>query len=399
MTRLLLMIGAAAMAVAAPAAAQHQHHGHHMPAPKKAAPKKAAPKKAAPKKAAPKKAAAKKARAKVPAKKPAAKKAPPKKAPPKKAPPKKADVAKPAATDPHAGHQMPATPADPHAGHQMPATPADPHAGHQMPGTPADPHAGHAMPPAAEPPIAPPPAEAFSGPENAADLFWDRRAMGQSRRWMRREHGGLPAYRVLVDRAEARLHKGPNAYALDGEAWFGGDIDKLWVKAESEGELGRRFDGAELQALWSHAVDPWFDLQAGVRYDPQRGRDRAHLVAGVQGLAPYWIEVDAAAFLSDQGDLTARLEAEHDVRITQQLVLQPRGELDFAFQNVPSERIGAGLSTLSLGARLRYQVRPEFAPYVGLQYDRAVGRTRRLARDDGDDVGGMSVLAGLRLWF
>jgi copper resistance protein B len=266
----------------------------------------------------------------------------------------------------------------------------------------ADPHARHGMSAndaPADPPMAPPPPEAFSGPAHAADLFWDSQAMQRSRREMRREHGGLAAYRVLVDQLEARLGDGADSLHLEADAWFGGDIDKIWFKAEGEGDSGNPLQEAELQALWSHAIDPWFDLQAGVRYDSRPGSDRAYLVAGIQGLAPYWIEIDAAAFVSDKGDVTARLEAEHDVRITQQLILQPRVELDFALQDVPEAAIGAGLSTASLGARLRYQLRPEFAPYAGVHYSRAFADSRDYRRLAGEDLGGFSVVVGLRTWF
>lgn len=314
-----------------------------------------------------------------------------------------AEPPKPACTPEHAamGHCKLAPAVEPA---KPPCTPEHAAMGHceMAPAKEADPHAGHGAPAgegATDPPVAPPPPEAFSGPAHAADLFWDDQAMARSRREMRREHGGLLAYRVLLDQLEARVRAGGDGVHLEGDAWFGGDIDKLWFKAEAEGQAGDLFKEAELQALWSHAIDPWFDLQTGLRYDPQPGPDRAYLVAGVQGLAPYWIEIDAAAFLSDKGDVTARFEAEDDVRITQQLILQPRLELEFALQDVPKEAIGAGLSAGSVGARLRYQVRPEFAPYVGIQYDRAFGDSRGFRRRSGEDLGGFSLLAGLRAWF
>ena len=305
--------------------------------------------------------------------------------------------------DPHAGHQMPAEPtADPHAGHQMPAQPSeDPHAGHTMQTEPAeDPHAGHGMEHSTiVPPVAPAPPAAFTGPEHAADAFYGESAMAMARHDLIRMHGGLSAYRVLVDRLEARIRDGRDGYAFDAEAWYGGDIDKLWLKAEGHGELGAPFEGAELQALWSHAIGPFFDLQTGLRLDSQRGPDRGHLVLGVQGLAPYWIEVDASAFLSDRGDLTAWLEAEHDTRITQQLILQPRTEVQFALQDVPEERIGSGLTSTSIGARLRYQVTQLFAPYVGVEYERAFGDSRRFLRAEGEDASHWNLVAGVRFWF
>jgi len=249
------------------------------------------------------------------------------------------------------------------------------------------------------PPISGPPAEASSGPENAADVHFGETAMGPARRELRRMHGGMPAHRVLFDRVEARLRDGADAYLVDAQAWYGGDVDKLWLKAEGDGSFGGRVERAELQALWNHAIGPWFDLQAGVRYDARQGDDRAHAVLGVHGLAPYWIELDAAAFLSDQGDVTARIEAEHDLRVTQRLIVQPRLELDFALQDIPAARLGAGLATGSLGARLRYQVTPRLGPYVGVEYDRAFSETRDRRSAANEDIGGVSLVMGIRTWF
>jgi copper resistance protein B len=304
------------------------------------------------------------------------------------------------AEDPHAAHRADTAPeqADPHAGHATPAeTGDDPHAGHRME---EDPHAGHdTTHTAVDPPIIPPGPAAFTGPEHAADLHFGSEAMASARAEMYRMHGAIPAYRVLVDRLEARIGSGHETYALDAQAWYGGDIDKLWLKLEAHGEFGGEFEGAEMQALWSHAIGPFFDLQTGVRFDAGPGPNRTHLVLGVQGLAPYWIEVEAAAFLSDKGDLTARIEAEHDALITQRLILQPRVEAEFAAQDIPAQRVGAGLTQVAAGVRLRYQVTQLFAPYVGLEYERAFGETRRLRRLAGEDRGGLSLLAGVRFWF
>ena len=283
----------------------------------------------------------------------------------------------------------------------MPAAepPADPHAGHDMPPAPANPHAGHGAAPDAGPPVAPPPPAALSGPDNAADLVYGRQAMAAAREGMREEHGGMETYKILVDQLEAKLRGGRDGYAWDAQAWYGGDIDKLWVKSEGEGAFGEAVERAEVQALWSRAIDPWFDLQLGIRHDFRPDPERTHLVLGVQGLAPYWFEVDAAAFLSDKGDLTARFEAEYDLRLTRQLILQPRIEFDLAAQDVPELGIGSGLSTGEIGARLRYEVRPEFAPYIGVEYERAFGDTADYARAAGDMAGGWSLLVGIRTWF
>lgn len=223
--------------------------------------------------------------------------------------------------------------------------------------------------------------------------------MALARRAELKMHGGAKAYLILIERLEAQLGEGENSYLIDGQAWFGGDIDKLLVKVEGEGAFKGGFEGAEVQALWSHAVTPWFDLQTGLRYDVGPGEDRGHLVVGVQGLAPYWIELDAAAFLSDDGDLTASVEAEHDMRITQRLILQPRAELSFAAQDIPELRLGAGVTEVEVGLRLRYQVRPRFAPYLGVEYAAELGETADRARGSGEDPSRLSFLAGVRAWF
>ena len=250
------------------------------------------------------------------------------------------------------------------------------------------------------PPVAPPPAAASSGPEHAADTVWDPKLMAEKRATELIDmHGGMTVSKLLLDRFEYRVVDGSDGYAWDGEAWYGGDYDKLWIKTEGEGEFGEAIESAEVQALYSRAIDPWFNLQAGLRYDVRPRPDRAHLVVGIQGLAPYWFELDAAAFLSDKGDVTARFEAEYDQRITNRLILQPRVELDLAAQDVPELGIGAGLSSLEAGLRLRYEIVPEFAPYIGVQYERRVGDTADFARAAGEDVGGWAFLVGLRSWF
>jgi len=301
MKRLALLLAATGL-IASPAFAQMNMNmpgmkmpGMKMPAPKK----KAAPAK---KKAAP---AAKKAGKKATS----AKKAPAPKRTAKKAPPKTPaaeDMSNMPGMEMPPGQTMPGMAMPP--GQTMPGMEMPP--GQTMPGMtmPADQRGGHAM--AAEPPVAPPPPDALKGPANAADTVYGSAAMQPSRAFLlTSEHGGMSAAKLLVDQLETRVRKGRDGYFVNAEAWYGGDIDKLWLKTEIEGAYGRKPEQAELQALWSHAIDPWFNLQAGVRVDAVP-RTRGRLVLGVEGLAPYWFEVNAAAFLSDKGDVTARAEAE-----------------------------------------------------------------------------------------
>lgn len=305
-----------------------------------------------------------------------------------------------AQTDPHAGHTMPQEQADPHAGHTMPEAEVDPHAGHTMPQPEADPHAGHDLSgTASNIPAAPLPAEASSGPEHAADAVWDPAAMARSRQVLSDEHGGATAHRFFVDTAEVRWGQGREGYKLEGDFWIGKDINKLWLKGEAEGEFGRPLDHGEVQALWSRAVAPFWDVQAGLRQDFGHGPDRTHLVLGLQGLAPYWFEIDAAAFLSNKGEITARIEAEYDIRITNRLILQPRLELEVSAQNIPERGSGAGLSNTSLGARLRYEITPLVAPYIGVEAGRAFGRTAEYRRRGGEDRGEVVAVTGIRFGF
>lgn len=393
MKKLLIALVAATL-IAPPAPAQHSGHGGHaMPKPAPKAKPKPAP--AAKLKPTPKKPA-----------KPAPRKAAAKPAP-KPAAPKPARAA-----DPHAGHSAAppagAAAADPHAGHDMGAMqqqqPVDPHAGHTTPAPPvSDPHAGHAMPgmrvPDA-PPVTPPPPEAFLGPEHAATTVFDPELFLRKREEeLIEEHGGFVTGMILVDQLEYRAQDGRDGYKWDAQGWYGGDYDKLWLKSEGEGAFGESPEQAEVQALYSRAIDPWFNLQAGVRHDFRPDPERTHLVLGVQGLARYWFEVDGQLFLSEKGDFTARLEAEYDQRITNRLILQPAVELNLAAQDVPEIGIGSGLSSAEIGARLRYEFVPEFGPYVGVEYERALGDTAGFRRAAGEDVGGWAFLTGVRLWF
>lgn len=233
-----------------------------------------------------------------------------------------------------------------------------------------------------------------------ADAFNDPAAQAQARRALYTEHGGgLNSY-VLVDRFEYQSNDGSPTLLFDGQGWWGTDRDKLWVKSENEYDFrGRRFEEAELQALWSRPIARYFDFQAGVRHDFQNGAARTFGVIGVQGLAPQWFELDAAIFVSGKGDVSARIEAEYDLLLTQRLVLQPRTELNFAAQSVEEADVGSGLSTAEIGLRLRYALTRQIAPYVGVNWTRSVGKTADFVRADGGDPSAVSFVAGLRFWF
>ena len=216
---------------------------------------------------------------------------------------------------------------------------------------------------------------------------------------MMNESGAQTFGFVMFNLAEYQPRRGQDGFRWDGEGWYGGDINRFTIKTEGEGRLGEGVEEAEVQALYSRAIDPYFNAQVGIRQDLGRGARRTYATVGFEGLAPYWFEVEGALFLSDKGDVLGRLGGYYDQRLTQRLVLQPRVELNFAAQDVPSSRIGAGLSTAELGLRLRYEIKRQFAPYVGVSWARKVGQTGRYALADGEDATSAGLVAGIRFWF
>ena len=313
----------------------------------------------------------------------------------------------------HAGHTTPAPQAQStclpeHAamGHCTPSTApqgtqaADPHAGGNMPGMPGmtgtpaatgapegtDLPAGNAPPPPV--PVA-----------NAADAFYDRQAMEHGREHLIDFHGGQKFFQALINIAEFQFRNGRDGYQWDADAWYGGDINRLWVKTEGEGAFGESIESAEVQALYSRAIGPYWNIQGGLRYDFTPNPSRVYATVALEGLAPSFFDIEGALFLSNKGEVMARASAWYDQRITQRLILQPRGEVNFAAQNSREIGVGAGLSDAEIGLRLRYDIRREFAPYIGVQYERAFGRTRRYLRQEGEDAASWSLVAGIRTWF
>ncbi len=273
---------------------------------------------------------------------------------------------------------------------------AQSHTGH-------DDHAGHTMEPPVDPSTGPtmelpPPEEAGSGPPRAADAIWGAEAMRPSRAALKREHGDMPVSWIQADRLEYQARKGHDGLLWDLQGYYGGTTSKLWLKSEGEAALGEGVEDAEVQALWSKAVAPYWDLQVGVRQD-LTGQTDSHAVVGIQGLAPYMFEIDAALFLSQRGDLTARIEAELDQRITQRLILQPRVEVSLAAQDNAARKVGAGIDKIEAGLRLRYEIVPEFAPYVGIEQGWKLGGSARYARLAGEDPSVTSLVMGVRFWF
>jgi copper resistance protein B len=192
---------------------------------------------------------------------------------------------------------------------------------------------------------------------------------------------------------------GSDNLSWDMRGWVGGDYNRLFFKTQGDDRIDGPVENGEVQLRYSRLVIPFWDLAVGARYDEEPDPSRAYAVFALHGLAPYLSEVDADLFVSKKGDVSARLEVEYPILLTQKLILQPSFELDFAVQEVQDLRVGPGLSQVELGLRLRYEIVREFAPYVGFVWERKVGRTADLARGEGEAFDTPAFVAGIRFWF
>jgi len=209
---------------------------------------------------------------------------------------------------------------------------------------------------------------------------------------------------LLFDQLEYRMKEGADTMRWDIVGWYGGDYNRLWLKTEGDWRTsGERGGEAEVQALYGRLIASFWDFQAGVRYDQFSGagfdRSRGFAVIGLQGLAPYRFEVEPALFISQDGDVSARLTTNFDILLTQRLILQPRLDFDAAVQSVEKFGVGDGVNSTGLGLRLRYEIMREFAPYVGLHWLRRFGETADISRRDGGRAEDIAVVFGVRLWF
>jgi copper resistance protein B len=203
---------------------------------------------------------------------------------------------------------------------------------------------------------------------------------------------------LLVDRLETARGDGNSFTAYDLQAWYGRTYDRAVLKAEGDIDSHEITD-ARSELLWGHAVAAYWDRQLGVRLDSGDGPNRGWLAFGVQGLAPYWFEVDLTGYLGEEGRTALRLDTEYELLLTQKLILQPRIEANAYGKSDPRRGVSSGLSDLTTGLRLRYEIRREFAPYVGVEWARRFGDTQDLAKDAGEDASETRFVAGLRFWF
>ncbi|WP_084669022.1 copper resistance protein B [Spirulina major] len=217
-------------------------------------------------------------------------------------------------------------------------------------------------------------------------------------------HGDRTYWFLRVEQLEYRVNEGDDSLNWDLKGWIGGDYTRLWLKAEGEVNLDPDEGGEfEVQLLHSRLISPFFEVQAGLRYDREFGtqpeRDRLFGVIGLHGLAPYFIETDAALFISESGDLSARLTAERSLLLSQRLILQPDLEINLAAQTVEKFGVGSGLNDVTVGLRLRYEFTRRFAPYVGVNWSRKFGATATFARAEQEEVDNWAIVGGVNLLF
>ena len=203
---------------------------------------------------------------------------------------------------------------------------------------------------------------------------------------------------VLFDQLEWQSTAGGTGFNVGSKGWVGGDRDRFWFRAEGDSE-GRRAGEAEAHLLYGRQFSRWWDVVGGVRQDFSPGPARTWAAVGIQGLAPYWFEVELTGYVGAEGRTHFRGEVEYELLLTNRLVLQPLLEVEVFGKSDPERGIGAGLSTTEVGVRLRYEFRREFAPYVGLTWNNKFGKTADLADAAGEHSGGARVVTGLRLWF
>lgn len=250
----------------------------------------------------------------------------------------------------------------------------------------ADEHAAHDMAPSA--PRQPIPALTDA----------DRAAAFPDIREGHAAHDSAPHTFLLFDQLEATEEDGETGLSWDVLGWAGGDERRLWLRSEGERFAGRT-ESADVELLYGRAFARWWDLVVGVQQDFDPGSSQTFVGIGVVGLSPYKFEIEATAYVGESGQARAALEAEYEILLTNRLVMQPLVELTFHAEDDEGRDIGAGLSTVEAGLRLRYEFTRRFAPYVGLVHERGVSRTADFRRAEGEAAGDTLVVAGVRTWF
>lgn len=209
-------------------------------------------------------------------------------------------------------------------------------------------------------------------------------------------HDDMAIFHLLLEEFEYRpSHEG--LIAWEAQAWYGNDAHRLWLKSEGEISDGE-FEHGRHEILYGRPFSTYFDLLAGARFDLDDGPGRGWFAFGVQGLAPYFFEVSATGYFGGNGQFAANAEASFDLLLTQRLILQPKAELDLYTKNDVARGLGSGFSQFEGGLRLRYEVTRKFAPYIGLNYEAALGKTRDIVNLSGHDPDALRFVFGLHAW-
>lgn len=322
------------------------------------------------------------------------------------------------AQDPHAGHGQPAKPAAKPAPQQAKPQPAKPHSAkpkpkpstaqppEQTPATKptvapamkaipvagAEDHSAHGATPAAVAEAAQQPKEPIPALTDA-----DRAAAFPPGLGGHAVHDRAINYMLLFDQLEWQGFDDGGAN-VDYLSWIGGDRNRIWIRSEMESERSR-LENAFVDVLYGRPIARWWDVVAGVRQDFRPGPGRTWIGGGLQGVAPYWFEVEATAYIGESGRTHARFEIEYELLLTNRLILQPIIEAEMYGKSDPERALGAGLSTIETGLRMRYEFKREFGPYVGITWNRKMFGTADFARAEGEQISAARIAVGLRTWF
>jgi copper resistance protein B len=204
---------------------------------------------------------------------------------------------------------------------------------------------------------------------------------------------------LIFNQLEGRFNGSNPEFRWDGQGWVGTDYDKLWIKSEGTLQSNGTLEDGQQQFLYGRAITTYFDLQGGLRSDIDSRPTRNWAAFGVQGLAPYFFDLEVTGYVSGEGHLAAKLEASYDLLLTQRLILQPQIELNVYSKADPARLVGAGFSDIDSGIRLRYEFDRKLAPYLGVVYEGKFGQTASLARQAGESTGDVRFVVGVRVWF
>jgi len=204
--------------------------------------------------------------------------------------------------------------------------------------------------------------------------------------------------KFMLDKFEVRNADGSNSLVWEGEVWLGQDLNKLWLKSEGE-RIDGKIEESEIEFLYSRAIAPFWDAQIGIRHDEVEDESRDYVTLGIKGLAPYYFETDASVSLGKNGQTKLNASIEYELMLTQKIVLSPEIEFNVYAKDDIVMRVGSGLSNIEAGLRLRYEIKREFAPYIGVNWNKKFGTSADIATSQGHDISATQLVAGFRAWF